>query len=183
MIKQQTQTRSHAPRLTDMADQVVAVVYTQGEPRTAANRGLPALYAAVYHLRSVLKRDGRGFRIEHLRARWPDAHLVPKDRWTAIWGLPIPPEVQQIPARKPGLVVQRELWEYGTVAEILHVGPYATEGASVRELHAFIAEQGYEIAGPHEEQYLTTRRARVQKTMIRYRVRPRAALEPRAPEQ
>jgi hypothetical protein len=160
-----------APRLVDLPAQSVAVVHTVGEPRTTANRALPALYAAVYHLRSLLKREGQGFKIEHLRARWPDAHLVPKEHWHGAWALPVPEGAEPLPQRKPGVLVERERWEYGMVAEIVHVGSYEDEGASVRQLHAFIAEQGYEIAGPHEEEYLTTRRARVQRTVIRYAVR------------
>jgi len=174
MIEQATKARAHEPHLTEKASQTMAVVYTQGEPRASADRALPALYSAVYHLRSVLKRQGRPFKIDHLRARWPDAHLVPRERWTGIWGLPIPPDVQEVIARKAGMPVLREVWEYGVVAEVLHVGPYATEGESVRALHTFIAEQGYELAGPHEEEYVTTRRARTQKTLIRYAIRPRA---------
>ena len=174
MYEQATTLLSREPHLVERPAQTMAVIYTQGEPRSSADRALPALYSAVYHLRSVLKQQGRAFKIDHLRARWPDAHLVPRERWTAIWGLPIPADVEEIIARKAGFPVLREVWEYGLVAETMHVGPYATEGESVRALHAFIAEQGYEVAGPHEEEYVTTRRARTQKTLIRYAVRPRA---------
>ena len=47
-----------------------------------------------------------------------------------------------------------ETWEYGEVAEILHIGSYATENPTVEKLHQFITESGYEIVGPHEEEYL-----------------------------
>ncbi|HUK20316.1 MAG TPA: hypothetical protein VLV45_02025 [Gemmatimonadales bacterium] len=173
MIEQATKPVSREPHLVERPSQTMAVIYTQGEPRSSADRALPALYSAVYHLRSVLKREGRAFKIDHLRARWPDAHRVPRERWTAIWGLPIPADVKEIIARKAGFSVLREVWDYGLVAEILHVGPYASEGDSVRALHAFIAEQGYETSGPHEEEYLTARRARTQQTLIRYPIRPK----------
>lgn len=38
-------------------------------------------------------------------------------------------------------------------------------------LHSFIAKQGYEIAGGHEEEYLTRPTSKVIKTIIRYPVR------------
>jgi hypothetical protein len=38
-------------------------------------------------------------------------------------------------------------------------------------LHDFIVENGYEIAGVHEEEYLTMPKAKVQKTLIRYPIR------------
>jgi len=38
-------------------------------------------------------------------------------------------------------------------------------------LHEFIKENGYEIAGPHEEEYQSKPDAKVVKTLIRYRVK------------
>jgi hypothetical protein len=154
-----------------MPAQSMAVVYTRGEPAAAAKQALPALYAAIYGLRSALKQQGRSFKVGPLRARWPDAHLVPKEHWTGVWGLPLPDGVDTVPEKKPGVAITREVWEYGTVAEILHVGPYTMEAPTVQQLHDFITEHGYEIWGPHEEEYLTSPRARVQKTVVRYAVR------------
>ncbi|MBM2850090.1 MAG: hypothetical protein HW418_3032, partial [Anaerolineales bacterium] len=57
--------------------------------------------------------------------------------------------------------------------EILHIGPYSEEGPTIQRLHEFIAASGYEIAGVHEEEYLTTPKAKVQKTIIRYPVKKR----------
>jgi hypothetical protein len=44
-----------------------------------------------------------------------------------------------------------ERWQYGTVAEIVHRGPYAGEPAAIARLLACIAEQGYQPIGEHEE--------------------------------
>ena len=62
-------------------------------------------------------------------------------------------------------------WEYGSVAQVLHLGTYAEEEPTIDKLHAFIAEQGLEIAGPHEEIYLSRPGAANQKTIVRYQVR------------
>jgi hypothetical protein len=72
--------------------------------------------------------------------------------------------------KKPGIEVKIETWEYGTTAQILHLEPFSTEVPTTARLHAFIEETGYEIAGPHEEEYLTTLDAKNQKTLIRYPV-------------
>jgi hypothetical protein len=96
---------------------------------------------------------------------------VPKNQWTGIWGLPIPDEVTKLPQKVQGIDLKIEIWEYGAVAQVLHIGPYATEGPTVQRLHGFIAENGYKIAGVHEEEYLTTPKAKVQKTIIRYSVK------------
>ena len=45
-------------------------------------------------------------------------------------------------------------WEYGDVAEMLHVGPYDREEPTIAKLKQFIKECGYEIVGEHEEEYL-----------------------------
>lgn len=53
----------------------------------------------------------------------------------------------------------------------MHLGPYDAEMPTVERLHQFIAEKGYEIAGAHEEEYLTRPTAKVPKTIIRYPIR------------
>jgi hypothetical protein len=45
-------------------------------------------------------------------------------------------------------------WEYGEVAEMLHLGPYDQEQPATQRLMDFINAQGYTIAGEHEEEYL-----------------------------
>jgi hypothetical protein len=46
----------------------------------------------------------------------------------------------------------------GRSAQILHVGPYSDEPATVERLHAFIAEQGLRPSGRHHEIYLSDAR-------------------------
>jgi len=162
------------PVITEMPAQTMAVVVTKGDPNVVGAQVFPALYGAVFTLKFQLKKSGQGdFKVSGLRARWPDLHILPKDQWTAYWGLPIPDGTTEIPAKVPEPEVKIEVWEYGTVVEILHLGSYSEEGPTVEKLHAFIAESGYEIAGMHEEEYLTRPTAKVVKTVIRYPVRHR----------
>ncbi|MCX6376747.1 MAG: GyrI-like domain-containing protein [Armatimonadetes bacterium] len=162
------------PVITEMPAQTMAVVVTKGDPNVVGAQVFPALYGAVYTLKFQLKKAGKeDFKVSGLRARWPDAHLLPKDQWTAHWALPIPDGTTEVPKKVPKPEVKIEVWEYGTVAEILHLGPYSEEGPTVEKLHEFIAESGYEIAGTHEEEYLTRPDAKVVKTIIRYPVRKR----------
>ncbi len=167
--------KTQYPRIVEMPAQRVATVTSVGDPNTAAEAELGALFGSVYTLKFAMKKSGVGdFKVCGLRARWPDAHLLPKDQWTGQWSLPIPDDITELPQKTPEIEVCLDTWEYGTVAEILHVGPYSEEGPTVQRLHAFIEESGYELAGPHEEEYLTSPRAKVQKTIIRYVVRPKA---------
>jgi len=159
------------PQLIEMPSQQMAVVRTKGDPNTVGEQAIPALYGSVYTLKFDLKKRGQDFKVGALRARWPNAHLAPKEEWLGIWGLPVPEGTVSPPQKVAGTEVQVERWDYGAVAQILHIGPYSAEGETVQRLHKFIADSGYEIAGVHEEEYLTTPRAKVQKTLIRYPIK------------
>ncbi len=56
-----------------------------------------------------------------------------------------------------GLVRLEDMTE-GACAQILHVGPYATEGPTIEKLHDFIKEQGKAPRGKHREIYLSDAR-------------------------
>lgn len=160
------------PRISEKPAQTMAVVVSKGDPNVVGEQVFPALYGAVFGLKMRMKKSGQGdFKVSGLRARWPDAHLVPKDQWTAHWGLPIPDGASELPRKDPDMPAHVEVWEYGTVAEILHIGPYTEEGPTIERLHRFVEESGYELSGDHEEEYVTSPRAKVQKTLIRQPVR------------
>jgi uncharacterized Fe-S radical SAM superfamily protein PflX len=48
------------------------------------------------------------------------------------------------------------------------------EGPTVERLHGFVKESGYELAGAHEEEYLSKPDAKVVRTIVRYPVRRKA---------
>jgi len=160
------------PKITHCPSDTVAEVKSVGDPNVVGEKVFGALYGAVYGLKFQLRKEGKeDFKVTGLKGRYPDAHLVPKDQWTIYWALPIPEGTTNLPQKPSEYDVKVRTWEYGTVAEILHIGPYTEEGPSVEKLHKFIEDSGYEIAGPHEEEYLTRPTAKVVKTIIRYQVR------------
>ena len=160
------------PEIVEMAHRKMAVVTSRGDPNEVAQTVFKPLYGSVFTLKFDLKKKGlESFKVEPPRARWPDAHLVPKDQWTAHWAIPIPEDTTELPKKVPDVEVKIETWDYGTVAQILHLGPYSEEGPTVAILHKFIADNGCEIAGCHEEEYLSRPTAKVVKTIIRYQVR------------
>lgn len=170
-MRRQKSTSLKEPQILEMSRQKMAVVYMKGDPNKVMPEFMPALYGSVYKLKFDLKKKGIEFKVDKLRARWPNAHLVPKDEWLGICGLPIPEDATSLPQKMPDVEVKIETWEYGTVAQILHLGPYDQEYPTVERLHKFIADSGYEMAGVHEEEYLTSPDAKVQKTIIRYPIR------------
>jgi hypothetical protein len=157
------------PKILEMLPQKMAVVRGKGTPEKVFSELMPALYGSVYSLKFDLKKKGvPAFKVSGLRARYPDAHLVPREEWVHIIGLPIPEDTTSLPQKVAGVEVKIETWHYGTVAQILHLGSYDQEGPNIERLHKFIEENDYQIAGDHEEEYLTTPDAKVAKTIIRY---------------
>lgn len=132
------------PRLTSMAPQRMLVVEAKGDPNVAAKDAFGLLFKSFFSL--------KGVRMAPPRARWANIATDPKDEWVGLYGLPLPDSVTALPEGTQG--VRIEEWDYGEVAEILHIGPYSEEAPTIEKLHAFIDESGYEIAGPHEEEYL-----------------------------
>jgi len=160
------------PQIVAMPPQKMAVVRGKGAPEKVFSELMPALYGSVYTLKFDLKKKGLStFKVSGLRARYPDAHLVPMEEWTHIIGLPVPEDTSSLPQKIPNVEVKLETWQYGTVAQILHLGPYDQEEATINRLHRFIEDSGYEITGMHEEEYLTRPDAKVPKTIIRYPVK------------
>ncbi len=160
------------PQILEMPPQKMAVVYAKGAPDKVFPEVMPALYGSAYTLKFDLKKKGLPtFKVSGLRARYPDIHLVPKEEWTHIMALPIPEDTTSLPQKVPNVEVKIETWAYGTAAQILHLGPCDQEAPTVERLHKFVEENGYEIAGAHEEEYLTTPDAKVPKTIIRYMVK------------
>ena len=163
------------PVVIEMPPQKMAVVQGKGTPDKVFPEVMPALYGSAYTLKFDLKKKGLpNFKVSGLRGRYPDAHLVPKEEWTIIMGLPVPNDTTSLPQKVPAVEVKLETWDYGTVAQILHIGPYDQETPTIERLQQFIEENGYQIAGPHEEEYLTRPDAKVVKTLIRYVVKKKA---------
>lgn len=50
--------------------------------------------------------------------------------------------------------VRFERFKEGKSAQILHIGPYAAEAPTIKRIHDFIAENGWQLSGKHHEIYL-----------------------------
>jgi hypothetical protein len=163
------------PVILEMPSQKMAVVQRKGPPDEVFPQIFPALFGSVYTLKFDLKKRGlESFKVSCPRARYPDAPSCPKEEWAIIAGIPVPENTISLPQKEPGIEVKLETWEYGTVAQILHLGPYDQETENIERLHQFITENGYEIVGPHEEEYQSRPDARVIKTLIRYQVKKKS---------
>ena len=159
------------PQILQMPDQKMAVVYGKGTPQEVFPKLMPALYGSAYTLKFDLKKKGLPtFKVTGLRARYPDAEKVSKDKWSYAIGLPVPDDTTVLPQKTADIEVKLETWHYGTVGQILHLGAYSQESPTIKRLTGFIKDSGYKISGHHEEEYLTAPDAKVAKTLIRYQV-------------
>ncbi len=169
----------------------------RGEPGGDAYQdALGALYGTAYTLKFALKKTQpeRDFKVMPLEGLWwvegdpPRLDELQRDReswnWTMMIAVPdhVTPEeaadaAQQAGRRKPLPAVDRvrlERFTEGLAAQVMHVGPYAEEAATLERLHAFVAEQGYELRGRHHEVYLGDPRRTAPerlKTVLRHPVR------------
>ena len=149
-----------------------------GDPNTAPayQHALEALYGMAYTLKFAVKRQlGTDYTVMPLEGLWwtPNMHELDtehKDAWWWTAMIAEPDEVtpalvaearEQVERKKPNPALAQlklEKLDEGLAAQILHLGPYATEGPTIVRLHAFIREQGYVFDGlrqKHHEIYLS----------------------------
>jgi hypothetical protein len=185
-----------APEIVDVPAMQFLMVDGMGDPNasTQFEQAIDALYSISYTIKFGRKKAGMGpdFSVGALEGQWWMANgaefdLNDKDSWlwTMMVWLPecitledVKLAVAELATKKPNPqygLVRLETSKEGAAAQIMHVGPYAAEGPTVRRLHAFIADRGYRFNGKHREIYLgDPRRAMPEKlkTIIRQPVRP-----------
>lgn len=140
------------PRITNLPNQKVVVVEAKGNPNVVGVNAFGLLFKTYFKIKGTAK----GPKQPAPRARWKAVLDSAKDTWVGFYAMPVPDQVTELPQVKTesGLKTELTTWDYGDVAEILHIGSYASEKPTVEKLMAFIQNQGYEIIGEHEEEYL-----------------------------
>jgi|WetSurMetagenome_2_1015567.scaffolds.fasta_scaffold00060_14 hypothetical protein len=141
------------PRITTMKNERVLVVVAKGAPNVVAKKAFGLLMKTYFGLKGVPK-GGPDFKAP--RGRWPVDEGTPPDQWVGRYAMPLP-DAAGVPAgveEKDGMRVESATWEYGQVAEILHVGRYDREQPTIKALRDFIDQGGWRIVGEHEEEYL-----------------------------
>lgn len=164
------------PRIVERPDETMLVVEATGDPNVIGAQAFGTLFQLYF---SSGLATGPTPPIP--RARWPEDLLTPQDEWLGQYALPVSGEVPGVETATlpPGITASVTTWAYGEVAEILHVGPYDREQATMERLRAYVRAQGYETFGGHEEEYILGPSMAgpgdpgAYLTILRYRVRPR----------
>jgi len=184
------------PSLVEVPELAFLMIDGHGDPNTepAYGKAIEALYTVAYTAKFDVKRapDGIDYGVMPLEGLWwvPDmSKFTAEDKsawdWTMMIMQPdqvtveVFEEARAKATKKKPLdaigQIRLERFAEGPAAQIMHIGPYATEGPTIQHLHAFIAERGYERAGKHHEVYLSDpRRASPEKmkTIVRQPVVP-----------
>jgi hypothetical protein len=183
------------PALVEVPPMNFLMVDGAGDPNTAPafRHAIEALYGAAYTLKFMLKKKGSlDYSVPPLEGLWWsesmkafNAQDKSRWKWTAMIMQPesvteklFREAVDELIRKKKDLplLASTRLEEYaeGLSAQIMHVGPYATEGPTIERLHAFITSSGHRLRGKHHEIYLSDpRRAKPEsmKTIVRQPVK------------
>ena len=161
------------PEIVDVPERLLLMIDGEGAPGSPRfQAALQGLFSIAYGLKFSLRRQGITTPpVAPLETLW-DVHdwdLAIADhpddiRWRAMIAMPevatpeLVREVARDAAERKGITaagdVRLRRWREGLCAEVLHVGPYADEGATVARLHEAIAAHGCEPTGKHHEIYL-----------------------------
>ncbi len=144
--------RLRTPRISTRPAQQMLVVEAKGDPRTVGGRAFGLLFQLYYQIPETPK----GPQQAAPRARWPIDFEQPRSDWIGLYALPVPDGVSAVPEHTApaGLKAMLTTWEYGEVAEVLHVGPYDREEPTLQRLREFVQAEGYKLVEEHEEEYI-----------------------------
>ena len=146
------------PKISDKQSLRVISVQLEGTAGEIAGKGLGLLYKAFYKLDSKDKLEK-----EAPRGRWKftEGQDMTKGELSSknligYFALGVRDGLSDLPEsiKKDFPQIKLETWEYGKVAEILHVGGYDKEQPTIKKLYDYIEKSGYKISGLHEEEYV-----------------------------
>ena len=164
-------------RFLDMPERRFVMIDGDGAPgdATFAPR-MPGLYGTAYPLRFALKRRGVIEKVGPLEGLWwtvdgtTDLDRIfgagerGDWRWTLMIALPDQATDDEIAVAlasaraklEPPFAASHRVDRFaeGRVAQLVHVGPYAAERATIERLHAAIAGAGLRPRGRHHEIYM-----------------------------
>jgi hypothetical protein len=147
----------------------------QGDPNTtpAFQQAAQTLFRLSYAIQFKMKKEqGLDYAVMPLEGLWDAEDLIAgaeerreQWKWTLMILQPDPVTPDLVAAARDAAQAQKNappLSETsfgrhtdGESAQILHVGPYTEEAATITRLHGFIKEKGYHLGGRHHEIYLS----------------------------
>lgn len=168
----------YAPRkgtmtIVEVPEMKMLCIDGEGNPNTAESfsQAAEALYSMSYTLKFQMKAEGFDYVVMPLEGLWfaDDMAAFSEEKkedwkWTLMVRQPDHVSEEQIEAireivrkKKNPLALDQvrfESFDEGKSAQVLYFGSYSDETQTIRDLHAFIEEQGLRKRGMHHEIYL-----------------------------
>lgn len=182
------------PVMVEVPEMLYLMVDGMGDPLSKEySDAMQALFPVAYTLKFIIKkRHGIDYGVPPLEGLWwaDDMATFADDRnkwkWTSMIMQPeyvtsalFEEAVEQVRKKKAPEAIDKvrlEPYEEGACAQVMHIGPYSTEGPVIAGLHEFIERSGFERAGKHHEIYLSDpckSAPKKLKTVIRQPIRKR----------
>lgn len=166
---------ANQPTMVEVPPRNFLMVDGTGDPNNSQQfqDAVEVLYGVSYTLKFMLKkREAFDYVVMPLEGLWwaddmANFSMERKNLWK--WTLMIAqPEqitskdfdeaLEQIRLKKNPSALSKMRFERlkeGLSAQVMHIGPYDAEPATVEELHRFIKEKGYKLRDKHHEIYLS----------------------------
>jgi hypothetical protein len=141
-----------------------------------------ALYAIAFTIKMAKRYAGHDYHVAKLEGLWSTPDAQGWCQWKLLIRTPDFIDVNDLRnaiavcvGKKRSLAekVNLEVLDEGICVQALHIGPYKTETETIRVMEEVAAHEGYRLAGPHHEIYLSDpRRVAPERlrTILRYPV-------------
>jgi hypothetical protein len=168
------------PELVNIEPARFISIRGKGDPSAASFADkIETLYPTAYAIKFMFKEKGLDFVVPKLEGQWwfdtnrfqgktiTTSTEVPREEWEYRLLIRMPDYVSKqdveeakqsvIEKKKTALADEIEFFELheGTSVQMLHVGPFSTEHASLVKIEAFTSEKNLGQAGLHHEIYLS----------------------------
>lgn len=181
------------PELATMEKGLFVTITGKGDPNGAAfSEVIEALYTVAYGIKFGSKHRGIDFTMSKLEGFWwvenngGNPLEVPRDQWHYELAIRMPDHItRQLfseavlsaeKKKKSAFIRQVDLKyiEEGWCVQLMHIGPFSEEPASLKKMDDFMQQQGLHMNGRHHEIYLSDFRKTAPeklKTILRHPVR------------
>lgn len=159
--------------IVDVPEMNYLMVDGKGNPNTSADyqSSVEVLYTMSYGIKFALKGQGHDHVVPPLEGLWwmdnmDEFSLANKDFWEWTMMIMQPDwvtndwveKVCEVTYKKKKLAyankVRFESYNEGLSVQFLYTGAYENESSTIANLHQFIRNNGYKLAGKHHEIYL-----------------------------
>jgi len=177
--------------IVDVPEMNFLMIDGEGDPNTSQSfsDAIEALYAVSYTLKFMVKKGEMGidYGVLPLEALWWSDDMSAFStgnkaawKWTLMLMQPsfitlkmVTKATEEVARKKKPVslpLVRFETFREGKAAQIMHIGPFSSEGPTIEKMHLFIEDNGSRRVGKHHEIYLSDiRRAAPEKwkTIVR----------------